>query len=355
MKIALKPILIGVGVVSTILCVVLAIRLISVSSDREMLTKQNAAMQSQIDAIGPTSLTWTVVADVPAGKQITDDDLIQQTLPMSSINENFILTKEELLGQFYKIALKPGTPLTKDVIMSEESTETLYERDVVLGFLPLGLEVGNYVDLRTVLPYGEEYIVIPHLRIYNIVENTIKVYLNEAQLALYTSVTTDRALYGARGLKVYATKYLEPGIAKPTAPFYPVRKEMESVVTLNPNIKDKSVCVNSALRDTIEIKLKAVVDNEAGLLNSGKSYEESNINNASKMYTNTNETVPVTGESQPDSSEPSGEDIVDLTEGAAEDIVNATDSQGNTSTVTQPQRDQAEGAPALDMDEDVIE
>ena len=256
------------------------------ASEKEVLIQQNAVLQNSIDAIGPITQVWTVKVDVFAGKVINEDELIQQTIPVSSITDNYIMDKADLVGKYYKVDMHPGVSLTKDVIMEEVLDSIVYERDMTFDYLPLGLAVGDYVDIRIMLPYGEEFIIIEHERVMQIVENarTIKLLLNEAQLALWTSAMTDDALWGGKGLQLYVTKYVEPGITELAVPYYPVRKEMESVVTLNPNIKNKRECINTSLRDKIEQMLANVVDEDAGALSSGRNHEASGINGASTTY-----------------------------------------------------------------------
>ena len=46
----------------------------------------------------------------------------------------------------------------------------VYERDIILPFKPIGLKVGDYIDLRVTLPGGEELRALTHKRIYMIMD-----------------------------------------------------------------------------------------------------------------------------------------------------------------------------------------
>lgn len=312
------------------------------ASEKEVLIQQNAVLQNSIDAIGPITQVWTVKVDVFAGKVINEDELIQQTIPISSVTDNYIMDKSDLVGKYYKVNMHPGVSLTKDVIMEETMDAIVYERDMTFDYLPLGLAVGDYVDIRVMLPYGEEFIVIEHERVMQVVENarTIKLLLNEAQLALWTSAMTDDALWGGKGLQLYITKYVEPGITDIAVPYYPVRKEMESVVTLNPNIKNKKECINATLRDKIEQMLANVTDQDFGILSSGRGQEASGINGASTTYVPENPpAIEATNNTQ------EGDNATTNTGNGSDEVINfdKTDLDGNASTVTEQEKNNAQG------------
>lgn len=332
--------------------------------EKEILVTQNGQLQNAIDAIGPVTKAWTVKTTVFAGKEIKEDDLVEQTIPVSSVNENYILEKSDLLGKYYKVSTQPGTSLTKDIVMDDEMPATTYERDLTFSFLPLGLKLGDYIDIRMVLPYGEEFIVIEHERVEQIVTstNTVKVLLDEAQLALWTSARTDKALWGNKGLALYVTKYVEPGIHDPAIPFYPVRKEMESVVTLNPNIANKKQCVNAELRNEIERKLAAVNDTDGGVINSGRLEEATGINTSKEMYspgaTGNPETSGSGGSSKGgtvNKSDPTIQDEINNLNNIGDSmLLDPVDSSGNTSSVTNNDRIKSEGEDMF-SDEDIIQ
>lgn len=254
---------------------------------KEQVVQQNMELQVAIDAIGPTTTVWTVNTDVIAGAVVREEELVEQTIPASSVTDVYITSKKEAVGKYYKVDISPGVSLTKDILMGEALDGIVYERDLYFSYLPLGLKVGDYIDIRMVLPYGQEFTVVGHERVQKIVEDTsvVKVYFDESQLALWNSALKDLALYSSKGLSLYVTKYLEPGITDEAIPYYPVRTEMENVVTLNPNIMDKSVCINSALRVKLDEMIAAVDDEDASYLSSGVADEASAIESSRLEYT----------------------------------------------------------------------
>lgn len=254
--------------------------------EKEVLVQQNAQLQSNIDAIGPVTTAYTVAAEVKCGNVIQDSDFVEVTMPVSSITDNTILDKTSIVGMLYKIDITPGTTITSDMVMSNEFDETIYQQDMAFDYLPLGLKVGDYVDIRMTFPYGETFIVLTHKRIEQLVQETsvVKMYLTPAQQAIWTSALRDSALYKENGLSLYLTKYVEPGVQDSTVAYYPVRQEMEGVVTLNPNIKNKKECINDALRKQIDLMLNIVTEDDKSALTAGVQTEASAIKNSVTQY-----------------------------------------------------------------------
>lgn len=334
------------------------------SEERLTLLTENGQLQNKVEAIGPFTTVYTVKAKTKPGQEIKLDQLVQMSVPLSATNETFILDPNKIVGMQFKIEIMPKTPITTSLVMTDDMEDTMYERDLVMDSIPIGLSVGDYVDLRVVLPYGEELIVIPHKRIYKLVDNVIELKLNPAELAKYTSLTRDQALYTNKGLTVYITKYVEPGIQTDTYNTYPVRKDMESIVNADPNIKNKDACINTAFRDIIEERLapfndttNTIAQRDGGLLSSGGTKEHSAIKAANKLYVeqlNSGEYDPnvsadgstgdaSTGEILSEFEQSTGE-AVDSLEGSIDELNDALPAE----TQAQVQETQAPTQPAVD-------
>lgn len=275
-------------------CITLYKTVNKVTSERSQLIQQSGILQASIDAIGPITEVLTVNKPVKAGDVVRAEDLALQTIPQSSITERHFTNVQDCLGMVFKIDLLPGTSITSDLLMREALNEITYERDLSFSFLPLGLEVGDFIDVRVVLPYGEEFTVLQHERVEQLVyeSNIIKLYLNEEQLTLWTSVLKDYAIYRDKGFSYYCVKYLEPGITQEAKAFYPVRSEMEDTVAKNPNIKHPELCVNTELRNVINSKLDTVKDEHSGNLASGAQNEASKLTGSKNQYEDSKKDSP---------------------------------------------------------------
>ena len=218
----------------------------------EQLMQQNAAVQAQLAQIGTMTTVFQVAAKQKSGAEIKEQDLIEVSVPTSSLSDNAILNKADLLGKFYKVETNTGTTLTTDLLMDSNDEVMKYTRDIPLQYLPVGTKEGDYLDFRMLFPTGEEYQVISHKRIESIAGTLISVKMTEEELQLYNAAMIDFGVYSGKGLVFYVTKYLEPGVATDTLAFYPVQHEAESMIMYNPNVKDYTRCVNTKLRDHID-------------------------------------------------------------------------------------------------------
>lgn len=258
-----------------------------VSSERETLVQQNAVLQSSIEAIGPTTTAYTVAADVSWRDIIHADDFVDILMPVSNMTEDTVTDLSTIEGKLYKVDIKPGTPITYSMVMDTAFSETLHEKDLVFDYLPLGLKVGDFVDIKISYPFGQTFVVTQHLRVKQVVpdSNVIKVDFNSVQDALWVSARRDYALTHSYGTDLYLSKYVEPGVDEDeVVAFYPVRSEMEAVVNVDPNIEDAKLCVNSKLREQIDYMISAVTQEEGSILSGGISNEASSLNSASSQY-----------------------------------------------------------------------
>ena len=306
------------------------INLSKAEKENENMSQTVSSLQQQVNAIGPMGTMYTVKIDVSVGDEITADNIVPVSIPQYCITDNYVNSIEQITGCFYKVDLQQGTPLTMDMVMTEEFDSPSYIRELTLDYGPVDCVVGDYIDLRLDLPFGESFIVLPHKRIMGKVDKTIQIHMDEAELALYKSALIDKAYYGDVGLNLYAVKYVEPGVYDDTVmPFYPVRVEIAGVVAVNPNIANKAQCINTKLRTDIDLRLSQVNSTVGGKLSSGVSKEASNIDSARDFFAdNANNPNPAVEA-----------DTYDGSIGAADGY----DSSGNTSKVTSSMMSQTEG------------
>jgi hypothetical protein len=315
MKTFLKVVGCILGVVGVIGAIYFGYQYNKVNGEKEVLVQQNAQLQSNIDAIGPVTTAYTVASEVESGDVIGIEDFIPITIPVSAVTDVTLLDLDQAVGKLYKINIQPGTTITSDMIMTSEFSETIYEKDMVFDYLPLGLKIGDYVDVKIALPFGETFIVMQHKRIEQVVTDSciVKMYLTPAEQALWESASRDKALYKDCGLSLYIDKYVEPGVQNSTMASYPVREEMAAVVMVDRNITDKKACVNSTLRASIDAMLELAGDTEKSKLSSSVTTNASSIKNAATNYTenkSNSSNVVITGDD--DNSNNSSETSVDL-------------------------------------------
>lgn len=193
--------------------------------------------------------------DVKSGSTVELDSVTTTLLPSDSIPENVVTTEEDLTDKIYKIGLKAGSYITTDMISDYKIHKNMRELDVVMDEIPVGLEEGDYVDIRISFPLGQDYIAMSHKKVLSITGNTVKLIVIEHDFYRYESMKTDLATY--QSTKIYAVKYVEAGLQPNGKVYYPPTLEIikQSILDPNMNSKDFMTMINS--RELLENQLAA--------------------------------------------------------------------------------------------------
>ena len=254
--------------------------------ETEQLTSQIASLNANLDAIGPIVTCYTVQSATFPGQEITEDLIVEQSIPSSFKNDTFA-SIEDLVGLYCKVAITPGTPITKDMVMQEEIIDSLREVDISGNRWPIGLKEGDYVDLRITYPRGEDFSVLSHKRIMSITEQTLKVHMTEEEQQLYQAALVDFYLSRSYGSDLYLTKYVEPGIQAEAGVYYSVPSNIESVVRSDPNIVDLAqVTVQANMRAMIEAARAEFPDGDSSgsEIKSGRDELNGKVNSDFSIY-----------------------------------------------------------------------
>ena len=250
----------------------------------EVYSAEIVKYEQQIASYGSEVEVYTVVSAAKSGDEITADNVISMKMYSSLLTEQYVTDPNEIIGQYFKIAVNPGTAITKNMVMEEELDDTLRDRDFVFDKLPVGLEVGDYVDVRITMPYGDDYIVLTHKRVYGINENSIKLYTTELEWNTYQGALVDYFLNQEYGCTLYADKYVEPGLQQAAVNFYAVPTNIAALLQKNPNIVDKEEAASlNEWRQSLEELLvifrdeEDTVDADGGRLATGRSEQSDAI------------------------------------------------------------------------------
>lgn len=212
-----------------------------------------ASLNASLDAIGPIETCYTVSATTMPGQELTAEDIVEQSIPSSFIGEKFVLSMDDIVGKYSKIAIDPGTCITQDLLMSEELDDTLRHVDIISDRWPVGLEVGNYIDVRLTLNGAQDFIVLSHVRVDAINDNSIQVRLTEEEILTYFGALVDFWVNADYGGNIWFTEYVEPGIQTPATPYYAIPADIQTLIAADPNVVDKAVAsANQANRPIID-------------------------------------------------------------------------------------------------------
>ena len=244
----------------------------------EKYVAEIANLNATIAGYGDAVTVWTVTDAVKPGDEITEDKLQSLTMYTSLLTEQYVQDTSDIIGKYFKISVNPGTPIFYDSIMDEELDDTRRDIDIVLDRMPVGTAVGDYIDIRITMPYGDDYVVIPHKRVYQINEGSIKLHLTELEWNTYLGALVDYYLNQQYGCTIYADKYVEPGLQQAAVNYYAVPSNIAALLQKNPNIidKDKAASLND-WRQSLDSLLvifrdeEDTVDSDGGTLAGGRA------------------------------------------------------------------------------------
>lgn len=180
-------------------------------------------------------------------------------------NKDYELKQEEETGNYYitknndkeyielnsvplvaKVSMKKNTIITTDLIAKSDTaiTDDLRKEEYNMLALPMDLESGDYVDVRLLLPSGQNFIVVAkkEVTIPQIAgvdsQDTINLNLGEDEILSLSSAIVDA--YRLDGAKLYVTKYAEAGIQNAATPTYIANAETVALIQKDPNIVQKA-------------------------------------------------------------------------------------------------------------------
>lgn len=251
------------------------------SKDDEIYT-----LQTSLDSIEQMVDAFAVASDVEMGQEILDEHIVSIEVPVG-IADSLIQYKEDLIGNYYKVDLSAGTPLTKDVVTTMEITDDMRLYDVVVHTVPIGLEPGSYVDVRISLPLGEDFIGMAHKKVYDINGNLLKLAVTEDDIHAYNSMLIDSIIYP--GTQIYAVEYLQGAAQRPADSYYPVSANILAIAQRDPNLITAIKADMLQRRDSLESSLASVSkpeteDELARILDRGRAQYQASFSEASRIF-----------------------------------------------------------------------
>jgi hypothetical protein len=223
---------------------------------QDRLTQKNleiATLQEKVDIIDEMTIVYRLTADVKSGNECYDYELEPIEVPISAVSDTNIISDTDIIGKHYKLNLKQGTWLVKELFEDFIVTKDMRKMDVVFDEIPIGLEAGDYIDVRISFPLGQDYIALSHKRVDEINGSTVKLIVEQRDFYMYESMKTDIATY--RSTKIYGAQYLEAGIQEAATTYYPVNLEVLKTMLLDPNMSTGDYSEILKLRKQLEEQL----------------------------------------------------------------------------------------------------
>ena len=146
-----------------------------------------------------------------------------------------------------KVAMKKNTVITTELLNKGDSVvqDDIRRQEYNMLVLPMDLVTGDYVDIRLMLPSGQDYIVVSkkEVEVPNLngedSDDTIWINLSEDEILHMSCAIIDA--YQVPGSKIYATKYTEAGMQKAATPTYPLNESTTRLLQSDPNILAKAM------------------------------------------------------------------------------------------------------------------
>ena len=221
-----------------------------------------------------------------------------------------------------KVDMNANTVLTLELLEKGDNTvqDDVRRQEYNVVVLPLDLATGDYIDIRLMLPNGQDFIVVSKKEVEIPIvgdtdsQTTMWVDLSEDEILHMSCAIVDAAR--VTGAKLYATKYTDPGMQKAAIPTYAVNSETSALLTNNPNILENAM---------EELTNRYSQGNSANLRN---EYIQPEIDSQGEQGQSNLETQ------MQDSITRSQEERVDYLEGLASSATTTTTTSGSTTTNT---------------------
>ena len=194
-------------------------------------------------------------------EEMNTGNVYKYVLNNGTITREFIkLNSVPLLA---KIDIKAKTVITDDyVVQSDEvTTDDLREEEYNMIILPVDLETNDYVDIRLMLPNGQNFIVISKAKVEvpanpdgTYVADTIKIKLREDEILSISSAIVEA--YGIEGAYLYATKYVEAGLQEEAIPTYVPNAEVSKLLGYSSTSDGRMQFTNPAIIETAKEELR---------------------------------------------------------------------------------------------------
>ena len=240
--------LLGILITLLITGVIIAFLILQISklnSEMEEVSAHTVYAYVVVDAIqSGTDITSDKVQGVEVNLSVVADTSTFYSAQTRDADGNPAADSAGILlptGIKAKVDLNPGTILTTDLTYENEPIRNdLRSEEFNVITLPSQLQTGEYIDIRLRMPDGRNVIVVSHkeVTIPNLVgvdsENCIWMDLTEEEILMMSCAIVES--YKMNGAKLYATRYVEPGIQEAATVTYVPNDETRALIERDPNI-----------------------------------------------------------------------------------------------------------------------
>jgi len=188
-----------------------------------------------------------------------------------------------------KINMNKNSIVTIDAIAKSDEvvTDDLREVEYNMLSLPRTIEIGDHIDVRLLLPNGQDLIVISKKEVKDIFGDTIKLELTEEEILMMESAIVES--YIMKASKLYAVKYVDPGLQQAAVKTYVPTEAVRGLIQRNENIVETAKTVlfnkfNPDVRTWTETEKSLYLMESQGNIEAGLEKEIENAKAAREAY-----------------------------------------------------------------------
>lgn len=201
-----------------------------------------------------------------------------------------------------KVDMKANTIITPNYVVQSDAivTDDVRRQEYNMIVLPADLLTDDYIDIRLMLPSGQDFIVVSKSQVEvpqngdgTYVADTIWINLRQDEILSLSSAIVEA--YGIQGAKLYATKYPEPGIQNAASPTYTPNAAVTAQINSDPNIvqiamKELASRYSEEAKNIRNQYVQSEINNQSGYdtnIQAGMQTDISNEENVRKQYLDT--------------------------------------------------------------------
>lgn len=156
----------------------------------------------------------------------------------SSANKTFIETTQQPVVA--AVDMYANTVITSKLIKRTDLTSDVRKAEYNMVVLPVDLITGDYVDIRLMLPNGQDFIVLSKKAVEfpEGLKDTIWMNLSEEEILIMSSAIVEA--YKINGAKLYAIKYVDSGSQEAAVATYVPSGDVTSLISSDANIVNKA-------------------------------------------------------------------------------------------------------------------
>ena len=255
---------------------------------------QLTKLKQEADELEKSYVTaYVLQTDIESGKNITISDVKASKISKNMLPSDYISSAEITETTIAKIDLTAGTVLTSGIITEsgEQTTNDIRMQEYNMLVLPTQLEVDDYIDIRWMLPNGQDYIVVSKKRVMDCNENTVWLKMSEDEILTMSGAIVEA--YTVTGSKLYAVKYVEPGMQETAISTYMPSNEVINLINSDKNITSDAMkalsaryteALRKARQENIQSVLEHYSDNSIDNIESKIEEEIARQQEARQMY-----------------------------------------------------------------------